>query len=231
MTDDPSNLRQSRRPLPAPSASPYQIPPPPRVPGTPPPPPKRDHSSTAPPPAVPRSVAPPAPVPAAVPSVSPLPSSPSFSPELSLAEQMEDLERWAVATQARIKTEVLRVTLLRVLTMACLLGALVTVPLGAVALSTALAAVALLGMMIEVAWPGLNSGRRMRREAVHALRDLQNTLKLDWDRVRLMHADAADPKRLELALGLLDTVRAQRELIARRLCDVEPSPPLGRTSL
>jgi hypothetical protein len=160
-----------------------------------------------------------------------LPGEATFSPELTLAEQMDDLERWAVATLARIQVETLRVTLIRTLTMACLLGAMVTVPLGAVPVATALAVLAVLGMMVDVAWPGLNSGRSLRQQAVHALRDLQNTLKIDWDRVRLMYTDRADPKRLELALGLLDTVRAQRNLIAHRLCDVQPSPPLGRTSL
>jgi hypothetical protein len=236
MTDDPS--RQSRRPLPAPSAPPYHIPPPPRVPGTPPPPPKRDSPSSAPPPAEPEPVATPTPVatPATassvvVPGAPLLPGEAQFSPELTLAEQMDDLERWAVATLARIQAETLRVTLIRTLTMACLLGAMVTVPLGAVLVATGLGVLTVLGMMIDVAWPGLNSGRSIRQQAIHSLRDLQNTLKIDWDRVRLMYTDPADPKRLELALGLLDTVRAQRDLIARRLCDVEPSPPLGRASL
>src|SRR5512141_991142 len=201
MTDDPSSQRQSRRPLPAPSAPPYQIPPPPRVPGTPPPPPKRDSPSTAPPPTPAASVAPPvSTTPVAIPSAPLLPGEATFSPELSLAEQMDELERWAMATQGRLQVETLRVTLIRTLTLACLLGALVTVPLGAVTVAVALGVLAVIGMMLEVAWPGLSSGRSMRKEAVHALRELENTLKIDWDRVRLMVTDPADPKRVEHAL-------------------------------
>jgi len=177
-------------------------------------------------------VAPPAATtPIAIPGAPLLPGEATFSPELSLAEQMDELERWAVATQARIQVETLRITLIRTLTLACLLGALVTVPLGATTVAVALGVLAVIGMMLEVAWPGLGSGRSMRKEAVHALRELENTLKIDWDRVRLMYTDPGDPKRVEHALGLLDTVRAQRDRIARRLCDVEPSPPLGRSSL
>jgi hypothetical protein len=242
MTDDSSNQRQSRRPLPAPSAPPYHIPPPPRVPGTPPPPPKREGAgpSTAPPPP---AAGPTTPTPVAAPaqpaSVAPaaaslglgLPGEATFSAELTLAEQMDDLERWAVATQGRIKFETRRVALVRSLTMAFLLGAMATISAGLVRLGTALAVLGVLGMMVDVAWPGLSSGRGLRQQAVHALRDLQNSLKIDWDRVRLMYTDPANPKRTEHALGLLDMVRTQRGVIAHRLCDIEPSPPLGRTDL
>jgi hypothetical protein len=59
--------------------------------------------------------------------------------------------------------------------------------------------------------------------AVHDLRELQNTLKLRWDKVRLAHPDPVAPQRVAHAMAMLDAVQAKREEIGKYLVRAEPS--------
>jgi hypothetical protein len=63
---------------------------------------------------------------------------------------------------------------------------------------------------------------------VYDLRELQNTLKLRWDKVRLAHPDPAAPQRTAHALALLDQVQSKREEIGKYLGSAEASPGIKR---
>ena len=64
--------------------------------------------------------------------------------------------------------------------------------------------------------------------AVHDLRELQNTLKLRWDKVRLAHPDLTAPQRVAHAMAMLDAVLAKREEIGKYLVRAEPSTGVKR---
>jgi len=82
-------------------------------------------------------------------------------------------------------------------------------------------AVAALAIAIDAAWPS-TADRVARRRAIHDLRDLQHTLKLKWDKVRLAYPDPNTPKRIAHALALLDATQAKREEISKYLGDATP---------
>ncbi len=88
-------------------------------------------------------------------------------------------------------------------------------------LSIAGGAVAALAVAIDAAWPA-TADRNARRRAIHDLRELQHTLKLKWDKVRLAYPDPNTPKRIAHALALLDATQAKREEISRYLGDATP---------
>jgi hypothetical protein len=151
----------------------------------------------------------------------------SFSPEDALNEQIQDLERWVDSNLANERRAVLRFWLLRVPAVLCALIATATGTLGiGPALAGLAAAVALL-VAIDSAWPG-GTLRSPLRRALYDLRQLQNTVKIRWDRVRLAHPDVASPKRVAYALALLDVIQAKRESISKYLAGIVPSPSMGK---
>ena len=86
---------------------------------------------------------------------------------------------------------------------------------------------AALCIAVDAAWP-TDSFRNVHQRAVYDLRELQNTLKLRWDKVRLAHPDAAAPQRTAHALALLDQVQNKREEIGKYLGSAEASPGIKR---
>lgn len=214
MSDEsrPPSRAGGQRPVPKPSAPPAHMPPSPRI----------------------RSAAP---AEAQQPSMTSSGSAgqasdqQSDAPERTLWGQMDDLERWASSSLQRVRLEAWRIVLVRVLALASVLGAGVMADRGQAVLGTALAAGSALLVILDTAWPGLGSGRSVRQQAVHDLRELQNAAKIQWDRVRLTFRDPSDRKRVRHAMALLDALRSRREQIGRRLCDMAPSPPLGRGAL
>ena len=68
----------------------------------------------------------------------------------------------------------------------------------------------------------------MHRRAVHDLRELQNSVKLRWDKVRLAYPESNAPKRVAHALALLDMIQAKREEIGKYLGTSAPSPGITR---
>ncbi|MBN1609763.1 MAG: hypothetical protein JW940_24235 [Polyangiaceae bacterium] len=155
----------------------------------------------------------------------------SAVPERTLSEQMDDLERWALNVQRRIRLEQWRAVLMRTCALASVLGAAVVVHQGRTTLGALLAAVCALLMIAETAWSGLSSGRSVRQQVVNDLRELQHGAKLQWDRIRLTHADPTGRERAKYAVALLQAMRTRREQIARHLIDIEPSPPIGKGTL
>jgi hypothetical protein len=150
----------------------------------------------------------------------------SFAPETAIDEQIEDLERWALANLRRDRNEKVRFWLLRGLAFAGATGAAITGGFGLAQGAIVLGAIGALAVAIDSAWPG--AARSPNRRAASDLRELQNTLKLRWDKVRLAHADAAAPQRIAHALALLDAVQAKREEIGKYLGNADPSPGVDR---
>ena len=150
----------------------------------------------------------------------------SFAPERAIDEQIEDLERWAIANLRRDRNEKVRFWLLRGFAFAGSTGAAIAGGFGVGKVAIVLGAIAALAIAIDAAWPG--GARSANRRAATDLRELQNTLKLRWDKVRLAHQDAAAPQRIAHALALLDAVQAKREEIGKYLGNSDPSPGVDR---
>jgi hypothetical protein len=150
-----------------------------------------------------------------------------FSPEKAIDEQIEELERWARANLRRDRNEKARFWTLRGVAFIGATGAALAVgflqPHVAIAASTLTA----LAIAVDSAWPGAAS-KNPHQRAVHDLRELQNTIKLRWDKVRLAHSDPNAPQRIAHALALLDAVQSKREEIGKYLGSSEPSPGLSR---
>src|SRR5262245_19879057 len=78
----------------------------------------------------------------------------SFAPERAIDEQIEDLERWALANLRRDRNEKVRFWLLRGLAFAGATGAAIAGGLGIGKLAIAVGAIAALAVAIDSAWPG-----------------------------------------------------------------------------
>jgi len=148
-------------------------------------------------------------------------ASPSFLPEKAINEQIEDLERWALINVRHDRNERLRFWILRGIAFLGAAGGAVAVALAAPKVGVALSAVAALAVTIDSAWPAPFRNPAMR--AVHDLRELQNTLKIRWDKVRLAHPDPSAPQRVAHAMTMLDAVQSKREEIGKYLASSDSS--------
>jgi hypothetical protein len=88
-------------------------------------------------------------------------------------------------------------------------------------LTIACGALAALAIAVDSAWPS-TADRNARRRAIHDLRELQHTLKLKWDKVRLAYPNPYTAKRVAHALALLDATQSKREEIGKYLGDATP---------
>ncbi len=152
----------------------------------------------------------------------------AFAPETAIDEQIQDLERWAEANLARDRRAKWRFWVLRGLAFASAAGAALTANLGHTQPTIAFSVLAALCIAIDAAWP-TDSFRNVHQRAVYDLRELQNTLKLRWDKVRLAHPDPAAAQRTAHALALLDQVQSKREEIGKYLGTNEASPGIRRS--
>jgi hypothetical protein len=150
----------------------------------------------------------------------------AFSPEDALNEQIADLECWVRANLRSERRAVLRFWLLRVPAVLCALVALAAVALGVPQVLAGLAAAVALLIAVDAAFPG-GSLRSPLRRALYELRQLQNTAKIRWDRVRLAHPDPASPKRVAYALALLDLIGTKRENVSKYLTGLAATPSIG----
>ncbi len=144
---------------------------------------------------------------------------PSFLPEKAINEQIEELERWALINVRHDRNERVRFWVLRGLAFLGAAGGAVAVALATPKVGVALSALAALAVAIDAAWPAPFRNPAMR--AVHDLRELQNTLKLRWDKVRLAHPDPSAPQRVAHAMTMLDAVQAKREEIGKYLASAD----------
>ncbi|HEY5375599.1 MAG TPA: hypothetical protein VIK01_18090 [Polyangiaceae bacterium] len=151
----------------------------------------------------------------------------SFAPEHAIDEQISDLERWAVANLARDRKDKIRYWVLRGTACSSAIAAAITAGFAEPRPAMVFGALAALCVAIDAAWPS-DSFRNVHRRAVYDLRELQNTLKLRWDKVRLAHPDTAAPQRTAHALALLDQIQSKREEIGKYLGSAEASPGIKR---
>ena len=152
---------------------------------------------------------------------------PSFAPESAIDDQIADLELWALANLARDRREKLRFWVLRGIEFLGGSGAAVAAGFGVSKLAIVLGALTALAVAVDSAWPS-GTFKNPHQRAVHDLRELQNTLKLRWDKVRLAHPDPLARERVAHALALLDSVQTKREEIGKYLGSAEPSPGVQR---
>jgi hypothetical protein len=152
----------------------------------------------------------------------------AFAPETAIDEQIQDLERWAEANLARDRRIKSRFWVLRGLSFASAAAAALTANLGHAQPTIGFSVLAALCIAIDAAWPA-DSFRNVHQRAVYDLRELQNTLKLRWDKVRLAHPDPAAAQRTAHALALLDQVQSKREEIGKYLGTAEASPGIKRS--
>jgi hypothetical protein len=149
-----------------------------------------------------------------------------FAPEKAIDEQIEDLERWAVVNLRQDRNEKIRYWLLRGVAFLGAAGAAVSAGLLASKAALVLAALSALAVAIDSAWPSGQKSPLLR--AVHDLRELQNSLKLRWDKVRLAHPDPHAPQRVAHAMAMLDQVQAKREEIGKYLASADPTQGITR---
>jgi hypothetical protein len=149
-----------------------------------------------------------------------------FAPEKAIDEQIEDLEHWALVNLRQDKNEKIRYWLLRGLAFLGAAGAAVAAGLLATKAALVLAGLSALAVAIDSAWPTTSKNPSLR--AVHDLRELQNSLKLRWDKVRLAHPDPHAPQRVAHAMAMLDQVQAKREEIGKYLSSADPTQGITR---
>jgi hypothetical protein len=145
----------------------------------------------------------------------------AFAPEQAIDEQIASLEAWARANLASEAREVSRFWLFRGLGFLGAVGAAAGSAVPVPYFSPVAGGIAALAIAIDSAWPA-TADRNARRRAIHDLRELQHTLKLKWDKVRLAYPDPSTPKRIAHALALLDATQSKREEISRYLGDATP---------
>jgi len=151
----------------------------------------------------------------------------SFAPETAIDEQINDLERWVQANLTRSRKEKIRFWVLRGLAISGALLAALMAKRESPQVTILASVLAALCVAIDAAWPS-DSFRNVHQRAVCDLRELQNTLKLRWDKVCLAHPDASAPQRTAHALALLDQVQSKREEIGKYLGSAEASPGIQR---
>jgi hypothetical protein len=145
----------------------------------------------------------------------------AFAPEQAIDEQIASLEAWAMSNLSSEAREVTRFWLFRGLAFMGAVGAALAPVLPTPQIAIGCGGVAALAIAIDAAWPS-TADRNARRRAIHDLRELQHTLKLKWDKVRLAYPDPNTPKRIAHALALLDATQSKREEISRYLGDATP---------
>lgn len=146
----------------------------------------------------------------------------SFAPETAIAGQIADLEAWACANLRKQRRDVARFWVLRGM---AFLGAVAAAAGGFFdrpQLAVVFGAFTALAIAVDAAWPVSTDHNALRR-ATHDLRELQNSLKLKWDKVRLAYPDPTSTKRIGHALVLLDAIQSKREEISRYLGDPSPA--------
>lgn len=152
---------------------------------------------------------------------------PGFAPDQALAEQIEDLERWAEANARRDRREVVRFWVLRG---TAFIGAATASAFAGTRggwVPAALGALGALAIVVDAAWSS-HAGKGPFRRALFEIRELENTVRLRWDKVRLAHPDPMAAPRTAHALALLDMIQNRREEIGKYVGSVE-APKVDRT--
>jgi hypothetical protein len=149
-------------------------------------------------------------------------SPPGFSPDKAVAEQLAALDNWALANDSDLRKASLRFWILKGPAFLCAVGASAAESFGQGRAVIVLGAVAALAIAIDAAWTG--PATQVNKRAIQDIRNLQNAVKLKWDKVRISHPDPKDAARSSEALAILDTIQARRDEIARYLASPQVGP-------
>jgi len=147
---------------------------------------------------------------------------PVSSPENAISEQLEALDQWARANRRGARRAVARFCLLKGPAFVCVVAALVAEALAkgeGVIVLTAIAAVAI---AIDAAWSGPSS--QAHKRAIADIKELESTVKVTWDKIRIAHPDPRDPARSTETLAILDSIQNRREAIKRSLAGRQEGP-------
>jgi hypothetical protein len=143
-----------------------------------------------------------------------------FAPDQALNDQINDLERWAQANGRSDRREAARFWALRGTAFLGAAAAAVTAGYKVSWLAAVLGALSALAVAIDAAWSS-RAGRNPYRRALFEIRELENTVRLRWDKVRLAHPDPVAAARTAHALALLDMIQSRREEIGKYVGSVE----------
>src|SRR5690606_36832011 len=114
------------------------------------------------------------------------PVSSDFSPEKSIQNIISDLEDWARAILRQHRIDGTRQWVLKGIgffaAVASAAGGAISMP----RLAISAGIVAAIAIAVDAAWPS-SGDRNARLRAVHDLRELQHSLNLKWEKVRLAH--------------------------------------------
>jgi hypothetical protein len=144
-----------------------------------------------------------------------------FKPERAIDDQISELEAWARTIERLDRRELARFWMLRGLGFLSAAGAVTGGALRLPDVALVAGALAASAIAIDAAWP-TSTDRSARRRAIRDLRELQHTLKLKWDKVRLAYPASQPARRIAHALTLLDMAQAKREEIGKFLGDAAP---------
>jgi hypothetical protein len=145
-----------------------------------------------------------------------------FSPEKAVIDQLIALDAWATTTEDEAARMTARFWFLKGPAFGCALLASVAQSFGYGRAVILLGALAALAVAIDAAWTGPTHPLLAR--ATRDIRNLENSVKLKWDKVRISHPDAKDPARSEQALAILDGIDAKRDEIGKYLANPQGSP-------
>jgi hypothetical protein len=147
----------------------------------------------------------------------------AFSADEAVDRQIAALEAWCRAAIWRERRDLSRFWVLRSIAFmgVTVASAAPYLPGSSPALPLTAGTLAVVALAIDSAWPPAVD-RVSRHRAIRELRQLQHTLRLRWDKVRLAHPERFSPKRIAHALSLLDAAQAKREEIGGYLTDSSP---------
>jgi hypothetical protein len=145
-----------------------------------------------------------------------------FSPDKAVNDQLSGLDGWATTTEEQALRATARFWALKGPAFLCAVGASVCESFGYGRFVIVLGALAAIAIAVDAAWSGPNNP--LLERAVRDIRNLQNSVKLRWDKVRISHPDAKDPARTAEALAILDAVESKREEIGTYLSNPASSP-------
>ncbi len=143
-----------------------------------------------------------------------------FAPDQALSEQIEGLESWAESNARSDRREAVRFWALRGTAFLGAAAAAATAGYRLSLLAAVLGAISALAVAVDAAW-STRGGRNPFRRALFEIRELENTVRLRWDKVRLAHPDPAASARTAHALALLDMIQTRREEIGKYVGSVE----------
>jgi hypothetical protein len=145
-----------------------------------------------------------------------------FSPEKAVAEQLLALDGWVRRNERDRRLVALRFWLLKLPAFVGAVGATVAEAYGYGRSVILLGAIAALAIAIDSALSG--PAQTPYQRAIQDIRNLQNSVKLKWDKVRILHPDPSEPARTDAALAILDAIQVRRNEIAKYFASPQTSP-------